>query len=160
MQKHSLPSEPPGKSLQLAKLHQWSGFITAQNTGHKVIPKNCYLYFALLETVLLRYSSHTWRRQWHPTPVLLPGNSHGRRSLVESDTTERLHFNFSLSCTGEGNGNPLQYSCLENPRNGGTRWTAVYGVAQSRTRLKRQQQQQQFTYHIIHIFKVYNPMFY
>ena len=102
------------------------------------------------------------------TPVLLPGKSHGWRSLVgcspwglwELDTTERLHFNFSLSCTGEGNGNPLQYSCLENPRNGGTRWTAVYGVAQSRTRLKRQQQQQQFTYHIIHIFKVYNPMFY
>ena len=64
------------------------------------------------------------RRQWHPTPVLLPGKSHGRRSLVgcrpwgpeESDTTERLHFHFSLLCTGEGNGNPLQCSCLENPR--------------------------------------------
>ena len=54
----------------------------------------------------------------------------------ESDTTERrLHF--SLSCTGEGNGNPLQCSCLENPRNGGTCWAAVYGVTQSRTRLKR-----------------------
>ena len=68
-----------------------------------------------------------WRRQWHPTPVLLPGKSHGRRSLVgcrpwgreESDTTERLHFHFSLSCIGEGNGNPLQCSCLENPRDGG-----------------------------------------
>ena len=65
-----------------------------------------------------------WRRQWHPTPVLLPGESHGRRSLVgcspwgreESDTTERLPFHFSLSCIGEGNGNPLQCSCLENPR--------------------------------------------
>ena len=85
------------------------------------------------------------RRQWHPTPVLLPGKSHGRRSLVgcspwgceESDTTEWLHFHFSLSCTGEGNGNPLQCSCLENPRNGGARWAAVYGVAQSWTRLKR-----------------------
>ena len=55
----------------------------------------------------------------------------------ESDTTERLHFHFSLSCTGEGNGNPLQCSCLENPRNGGAWWAAVYGVAQSRTRLKR-----------------------
>ena len=63
-------------------------------------------------------------RQWHPTPVLLPGKSHGWKSLVgcspwgrkESDTTERLHFHFSLSCIGEGNGNPLQYSCLENPR--------------------------------------------
>ena len=84
------------------------------------------------------------RRQWHPTPVLMPGKSHGQRSLVgcspwgreESDTTERLHFHFSLSCTGEGNGSPLQCSCLENPRVGGAWWAAVYGVAQSRTRLK------------------------
>ena len=71
--------------------------------------------------------------------------SHGRRSLVgcspwgreESDTTERLHFHFSVSCIGEGNGNPLQCSCLENPRDGGPWWAAVYGVAQSRTRLKQ-----------------------
>ena len=85
------------------------------------------------------------RRQWHPTPILLPGKSHGWRSLVgcspwgreESDTTERLHFHFSLSCTGEGNGNPLQCSCLENPRDGGAWWAAVYGVAQSWTRLKQ-----------------------
>ena len=85
------------------------------------------------------------RRRWHPTPVLLPGKSHGQRSLVgyspwgreESDTTERLHFHFSLSCIGEGNGNPLQCSCLENPRNRGSWWAAVYGVAQSWTRLKR-----------------------
>ena len=84
------------------------------------------------------------KRQWHPTPVLLPGKSHGWRSPVgcspwghqESDTTERLHFHFSLSCIGEGNGNPLQCSCLENPRDGGTWWAAVYGVAQSWTRLK------------------------
>ena len=55
----------------------------------------------------------------------------------ESDTTERIHFHFSLSCIGEGNGNPLQCSCLENPRVGGTWWAAVSGVAQSRTRLKR-----------------------
>ena len=86
-----------------------------------------------------------WRRQWHPTPVLLPGKSHGWRSLVgcspwgcrELDTTEQLHFNFSLSCIGEGNGNPLQCSCLENPRDGGTWWAAIYGVTQSQTRLKR-----------------------
>ena len=84
------------------------------------------------------------RRQWQPTPVLLPGNSHGWRSLVgfspwareESDTTERLHFHFSLSCIGEGNGNPLQCSCLENPRDSRAWWAAVYGVAQSQTRLK------------------------
>ena len=85
------------------------------------------------------------RRQWHPAPVLLPGKSHGWRSLVgcspwgceESDTTERLHFPFSLSCIGEGNGNSLQCCCLENPRVGGAWWAAVYGVTQSRTRLKR-----------------------
>ena len=51
--------------------------------------------------------------------------------------TERLHFRFSLLCTGEGNGNPLQCSCLENPRDGGAWWAAVYGVTQSRTQLKR-----------------------
>ena len=84
-------------------------------------------------------------KQWHPTPVLLPGKSHGRRSLVGwspwgrwgSNTTERLHFHFSLSCIGEGNGNPLQCSCLENPRDGGAWWAAVSGVTQSRARLKR-----------------------
>ena len=53
------------------------------------------------------------------------------------DTTERLHFHFSLSCIGEGNGNPLQCSCLENPRDGGAWWATVCGVAQSRIRLKR-----------------------
>ena len=56
---------------------------------------------------------------------------------TESDTTERLHFHFSLSCIGEGTGNPLQCSCLENPRDGGAWWAAVYRVTQSRTRLKR-----------------------
>ena len=79
--------------------------------------------------------------QWQPTPGLLPGKSQGQRSLVgcspwghyESDATERLHFHFSLSCIGEGNGNPLQCSCLENPRDGAAWWAAVCGVAQSRT---------------------------
>ena len=54
----------------------------------------------------------------------------------ESDTTEGLHFHFSLSWIGGGNGNPLQYSCLENPMDGGAWWAAVYGVTQSWTRLK------------------------
>ena len=84
------------------------------------------------------------RRRWHPTPVLLPGKSHGQKSLVgyspwgreESDTTERPHFHFSFSCIGEGNGNPLQCSCLENPRDGGAWWAVICGVTQSRTRLK------------------------
>ena len=90
-------------------------------------------------------SPYVRRRQWHPTPVLLPGKSDGRRSLEgcspwgrwKLDTTERLPFHFSLSCIGEGNGNPLQCSCLENPRDGGTWWAAIYGVSQSQTRLKR-----------------------
>ena len=64
----------------------------------------------------------------------------------ESDTTERLHFHFSLSCTGEGNGNPLQCSCLENPRDGGAWWAAVYGVALSRTRLKQLSSSSQIAY--------------
>ena len=71
----------------------------------------------------------TYLRQWHPTPVILPRKS-------QSDTTERLHFHFSPSCSGEGNGDPLQCSCLENPRDGEAWWAAVYRVAQSRTRLK------------------------
>ena len=67
------------------------------------------------------------RRRLHPTPVLLPGKSHEWRSLVgcspcshkESNTTEQLQFHLSLSCIGGGNGNPLQCSCLENPRDRG-----------------------------------------
>ena len=110
----------------------YPGFLSQNYTG-------CHDWFHLGEVIRV-----SWRRQWHPTPVLLPGKSHGRRSLVgcspwgcyESDMTERLHFHFSLSCIGEGNGNPLQCSCLEKPRDGGAWWAAVYGVAQSRTRLK------------------------
>ena len=91
------------------------------------------------------FSIYLRRRQWHPTPGLLPEKSHGWRSLEGcspwgrwgSGTTEQLHFHSSLSCIGEGNGNPLKCSCLENPRDGGAWWAAVYGVAQSRTRLKR-----------------------
>ena len=95
-----------------------------------------HLFFTLTSPLLRR-------RQWHPTPVLLPGKSHGWRSLVgcspwgcyKSDTIERLHFHFSLSSIGEGKGNPLQCSCLEDPRDGGAWWAAISGVAQSRTRL-------------------------
>ena len=95
-------------------------------------------------TSLSPFTFMHWRRKWQPTPVFLPGESQGRGSLAgcclwgptESDMTD-FHFHFSLSCTGEGNGNPLQYSCLENPRDGGAWRAAVYGVAQSWTRLKR-----------------------
>ena len=86
-----------------------------------------------------------WEKAMAPHCSTLAGKSNGWRSLVgyspwgrkESDTTERLHFHFSLSCIGEGNGNPLQCSCLENPRDGRAWWAAIYGVAQSGTRLKR-----------------------
>ena len=98
-----------------------------------------FIYFLKASTSL------PWRRrQWHPTLVLLPGESRGWRSLDGcgpcgrwgSDKTERLYFQFSLSCIGEGNGNPLQCSFLENPRDRGAWWAAIYGVTQSRTRLK------------------------
>ena len=108
---------------------------------------------------LLRFGSKGRRRQWHPTPVLLPGKSHGWKSPVgcspwgrlESDTTERLHFHFSLSCIGEGNGNPLQCSCLENPRDRGAWWAAIYEVTQSWTRLKRLSSSSSITFSQIHI---------
>ena len=97
-------------------------------------------YIMLLYLIRLQYR----RRQQQVTPVLLPRKSHGWRSLVgcspwgckELDTTERLHFHFSLSCIREGNGNPLQCSCLENPRDSRAGWAAVYGVTRSRTWLK------------------------
>ena len=107
----------------------------------------CFYYFLVfwVGRRIKTFRLEVRRRQWHPTPVLVSGKSHGWRSLVgcsprgheESDTTERLHFHFSLSWIGEGNDNPLQCSCLENPRDGGAWWAAVFGVAQSQTRLKR-----------------------
>ena len=77
-------------------------------------------------------STLAWKIPWTEEP----GGLQSMGSL-RVDMTERLHFHFSLSCTGEGNGNPLQCSCLENPRDGGAWWAAVYRVAQSRTQLKR-----------------------
>ena len=94
-----------------------------------MLPRLVITFLPRSKRVLIR------RRQWHPTPILLPGKSHGERSLVgcspwgrkESDRTERFHFHFSLSCMGEGNGNPLQCSCLENPRDGGAWWLPSMG---------------------------------
>ena len=77
-------------------------------------------------------STYAWKVPWTEEPGRLQS-----MGSLESDTTERLHFHFSLSCIREGNGNPLQCSCLENPRDGGAWWAAVYGVAHSRTRVKR-----------------------
>ena len=78
-------------------------------------------------------ASHSSTLAWKIPWMEEPGGLHSMGSV----TTEQLHFHFSLSCNGEGNGNPLQRSCLENPRDGRAWWAAVYGVAQSRTRLKR-----------------------
>ena len=110
-----------------------------------IMTKNisCWKIYSLV--VYRQIGTCHWRRQWQPTPVLLPGKSHGRKSLVgcspwgreESDTTEWLHFPFSLSYIGKGNGNSFQCSCLENPRDGGAWWAAFDWVAQSWTRLKR-----------------------
>ena len=118
----------------------------------KIISKQVIFEIILLDKIKMKLVAFLewegkkfWRRWWHPTPVLLPGKSHEWRSLEgcspwgpeESDMTERLHFQFSLSCIGEGNGNPLQCSCLENPRDGGAWQSAIYAVTQSRTRLKQ-----------------------
>ena len=127
-------------SLPVQRLRPWApsaGGMVQSLMGNED-PK-CYV----ANRKYLMTTRNIWK--WHPTPVLLPEESHGRRSLVgcspwrrkESETTEQLHFHFLLSCIGEGNGNPLQYSSLENPRDGGAWWAAIYGVAQSRTRLKR-----------------------
>ena len=72
-------------------------------------------------------STLAWKIPWTDEPGRLQF-----MGSLESDTTKRLHFNFSLSCIGEDNGNPLQCSCLENPRDRGAWWAAVCGVAQSR----------------------------
>ena len=87
---------------------------------------------ALLKAMAPHSSTLAWKIPWTEEPGGLQS-----MGLLESDTTERLPFLFSLSCIGEGNGNPLQCSCLENPRDGGAWWASVCGVAQSRTRLKR-----------------------
>ena len=136
-------------SLKASILQHWAFFIVQLShpyillektklwRGETLLTKWCFCF-------LIPCLAWSQRRRWHPTPVLLPGKSYGWRSLVdcslwdreESDTTELLHFHFSLSCIGEGNGNPLQCSCLENPRDGGAWWAAIYGVPQSRTWLK------------------------
>ena len=78
------------------------------------------------------FSTLAWKIPWMEEPGRLQS-----MGSPESDMTEQLHFHFSLSCIGEGNGNPLQCSCLEYPRDGGAWRAAVYGIAQSQTRLKR-----------------------
>ena len=123
----------------------WTGIWRRMDTCVCMAESLC-CYPETIITLLIGYTLiQNWRRKWQPTPVLLPGKSHGRRNLVgcspwdhwESDTTEWLQFHFSLSCIDEGNGNPLQYSCLENPRDRGAWWAAVYEVTQGQTWLKQ-----------------------
>ena len=109
----------------------YAGQEATVRTGHGTTDwfqtgKGVYQGCTLSPCLFNLYAEYIRRRQWQPTPAFLPGKSHGWRSLVgyspwgrkESDRTERLHFHFSLSCPEEGNGNPLQCSCLENPRDG------------------------------------------
>ena len=113
--------------LPLSNLLLYVIYVCIYNVYYIMFNAVCYWSDNTIIYIQYLFKSSKMRKQWHPTPVLLPGKSHGWRSLVgcspwgreESDTTERLHFHFSLSCIGEGNGNPLQCSCLENPRDGG-----------------------------------------
>ena len=99
----------------------------------EIVQKNKYLEGCSSEKAMAPHSSTF---AWKIPRTEEPGRLQSMRSL-ESDTTERLHFHFSLWCIGEGNGNPLQCSCLEKSRDRGAWWAAIYGVAQSRTWLKR-----------------------
>ena len=87
-----------------------------------------FLFHALEKEMATHSSVLAWRIPGTGEPGGLPS-----LGLAESDMTKRLHFHFSLSCIGEENGNSFQYSCLENPRDGGAWWAAVFGVAQSWT---------------------------
>ena len=116
------PSPTPGACSKLMSID------SVMPSNHLIFCRPLFLPPSIFPSIRVfsNESVFHWRRQWHPTPVLLPGESHRQRSLVgchpwglkKSDTTERLHFHFSLSRIGEGNGNPLQCSCLENPRDG------------------------------------------
>ena len=121
------------------KSHTW--IIAVYSSPHKII--QCLMVTS--EKAMAPHSSTlAWKIPWTEEPDGLQSMGLRRRSLMgcsqwgfkESDTTGRLHFHFSLSCIGEGNGNPLQCSCLENPRDRGVWWAAIYGVAQGQTWLK------------------------
>ena len=105
-------------------------------------------------------STFAWKIPWTEEP----GRLHSPWGRWGSDSTEWLHFHFSLSCMGEGNGNPLQCSCLENPRDGGAWWAAIYGVAQSWTRLKqlssssRRQVKEDIAVIYVWVFCLYFPL--
>ena len=107
-------------------------FLSRRNNSFKVKLLNQSIPALYQNSMVPHSSTFAWKIPW----IEKPGRLQSMGSL-ESDMTERLHFHFSLSCTGERNGNPLQCSCLENPRDREAWYAAVYGVTQSRTRLKR-----------------------
>ena len=119
---------------QLMNVKGVLNFISAGSKEVTLLPQHSKIMSRYQSTPTIGIS--TKRRLWHPTPVLLPGKSHGWRSpvgcspwrLEELDKIEWLSFHFSLSCIGEGNGNPVQCSCLESPRDEGAWWAAIYGV--------------------------------
>ena len=112
---------------------EFAGFRGQQPPACGPNPIHCQFYYGLKEKAIVSHSSTlAWKIPWTEEP----GRLQSMRSLRVRHHWV-LHFHFSLSCIGEGNGNPLQYSCLENPRDGGAWWAAISGVAQSRTRLKQ-----------------------
>ena len=127
------PYDPPGKPQESRELPIFIGLFVLMGGKNSLY----ILDTSPFSDMFYKYLCTVCRkRQWHPTPVLLPGKSHGWMGHWGLETTEQLHFHFSLSYIGEGNGNPLQCSCLENPRDRGASWAAVYGVTQSWKRLK------------------------
>ena len=147
------PGHLPGPGIELHLLHHlhWqadSSLLGPPESGEKLtasplgsgMRQRCLLLPLYFNTVLdipgedngTHSSTLAWKIPWTEEP----GRLQGPWGCKESDMAERLHFHFSLSCVRERNGNPLQCSCLENPRDSGASWAAVYGVAQSWTRLK------------------------
>ena len=130
---------PPGSSVHgvfQARVLEW-GAIVFWVTKSRTQLSDFQFHFlekemAAPKAMAPHSSTVAWKIPWTEEPGRLQS-----MGSLESDTTERLHFHFSLSCIGEGNGNPLQCSCLENPMDGGAWWAAVRGVTQSRKRLKR-----------------------
>ena len=131
---------------RVLSMHEALGSIPSTSTSSEHAPPTLLRFYprgGFCAYTFLTCVTFNRRRRWRPIPVLLPGKSHGRRSLVgcspwgreESDTTERLHFHFSLSCIGEGNGNPLHCSCLEDPSDREACRAAVHAVRKSQTPL-------------------------
>ena len=130
--KQTNKKRPPSCFWNTPAMFPLQGLCTGPKTQDEYLHSwlaHCYGLNCVLQKDILTLA---WKIPWMEEPGRL--QSIGSQTV---DTTERLHFHFSLSCIGKGNGNPLQYSCLENPRDRGAWWAAVYGVAQSQTWLKQ-----------------------